>query len=422
MQVVAGLIVVGFVVAIVWGVHRWAESWTRRVEDSEQSANEKVHRLRRASMSLSLWPIVVLVGLRVLAATHTQHRKTTDHHPATTALVIVAFVLLMVGPMVAVLRPVRRSMERIRGADLKRRGSGRQVAVGLVIGLAVAVVFSVVTIALPRHGVAAAFGRAAVLAVVVLLLQLGLTPLLMISMRARRPSPDCEARFQELAARMGVTVRGFRIIPGRRQRMANAVQIGAVSRLRYIAVTDYLLDSLSPDEQDAVIAHELSHAAHRDVLKKAAAWLATWLGLQFLLIWRGGTGAHRNTSLLVALSPLVVIVALLAVQGLLGVRLERRADSDAARAVGEETMARALTRIGELNHSKGNTSRTWNLLTQHPGLDQRIAAARRVANGLQDKALVSQDAYPADSTTAGFIRERANRSTGVLRNSNSKAQ
>ena len=296
-----------------------------------------------------------------------------------TAFAVVALALLMVGPIVAVIRPVRRSMERIRGADLRRRGSGRQVAVGVAFGLAVGLAFALVGIALPRHGVAAAFARASALAVVVMLLQLGLTPLFLMSMRARHLPPECEERFQRLAGKMGVTVRGFRVIPGRRQRIANAVQIGAISRLRYVAVTDYLLDSLSPDEQDAVVAHELSHAAHRDVLKKLTAWVVTWLGLQFLLVWISRAGTHGSTSLLVAISPLVVIVALLAVQGLLGVRLERRADVDGARAVGQEPMAQALARIGELNHSKMNTGRIWNLLTQHPGLDQRIAAARQAA-------------------------------------------
>jgi Zn-dependent protease with chaperone function len=371
-------------------------------------------------MLSSLWALLVIVGLRLIATGHDQHHRSSDRHPVTTVLVIVAFVLLMVGPMVVVLRAIRRSMERIRGADLKRRGSGRQIGVGLVIGVAGAVVFSVVASALPRHGVAAAFSRAGAFAVIVLLLQLGLAPLLMISMRARVLPAECEQRFQQLADRMGVRVRGFRIIPGRRQRIANAVQVGAFPRLRYVAVTDYLLDSLAPDEQDAIVAHELSHAAHRDVLKKASAWLATWLVLQFVLIGIGGTGSHSSSSPLVALSPLVVIVALIAVQGLLGVRLERRADADGARVVGEETMAQALARIGELNHSKGNTGRTWNLLTQHPGLDQRIAAARQAAQGGGE--LASHDVYPADSAVESFRRDRTNRSTGALSKSNNNAQ
>jgi Zn-dependent protease with chaperone function len=112
--------------------------------------------------------------------------------------------------------------------------------------------------------------------------------------------------------------------------------------------------------------------------------------MQFLLVGISGTSAHRSTSLLVAVSPLVVLVALLAVQGLLGVRLERRADADGARAVGQETMAQALTRIGELNHSKTNTGRIWSLLTQHPGLDQRIAAARKTASGARKPDLLGQ--------------------------------
>ncbi len=83
-------------------------------------------------------------------------------------------------------------------------------------------------------------------------------------------------------------------------------------------------------------------------------------------------------SVLPAVLALLAPVSFLLVQGLVGVRLERRADAAAApaRDVGPEHLAAVLDRLGELNDTKRRTGPVWNLLTQHPGLQQRVDALR----------------------------------------------
>lgn len=83
-----------------------------------------------------------------------------------------------------------------------------------------------------------------------------------------------------------------------------------------------------------------------------------------------------SPSLLLVLLLLALPVSFLLVQGLLGVRLERLADAAPARDVGPTALADALDRLGALNNTKRRTGWLWNLLTQHPGLQQRIDLLR----------------------------------------------
>jgi STE24 endopeptidase len=232
--------------------------------------------------------------------------------------------------------------------------------------------------------------RVGVLGVMLMLVQLMLTPLLLLALRAEPAPADFEARSTALAQRMGVRVRGFRVLPTRSQRLANAMQLGALPGHRYIAVTDYLLDNFTPEQVDAVVAHELAHAAGHHVLKKLAAWFGVWGGLQVVVVLLVGTGA---APVALAVTPVLLWISFIVVQGALGIRLERRADDRATEVVGAEPMAEALERLGELNHAQLRTSRGWNLLTQHPGLGQRIERAASRAG----------HPYPAAAPAAGEV-------------------
>jgi STE24 endopeptidase len=171
---------------------------------------------------------------------------------------------------------------------------------------------------------------------------------------------------------MGVRVRDVRMIPGRGQKLANAAQIGAVPPFRYIVVTDYLVDHLSPDEVDAVVAHELGHARRHHVLIKLGTLVACIVSLQALAfaaraLTDGPVRGLAGLALMVGF-PLGLVLS----QGIIGVRLEEQADDDAARATSVPTLRRALAHIGELNHTKARTGWWWNTLTQHPGLADRL--------------------------------------------------
>jgi STE24 endopeptidase len=86
--------------------------------------------------------------------------------------------------------------------------------------------------------------------------------------------PDGELRDQvlELASRAGVEVgEVYRVDASRRTTAANAYVTG-LGRTKRVVLYDTLLKDFPPGEVRSVVAHELSHVRHRDVLR-ALAWL-----------------------------------------------------------------------------------------------------------------------------------------------------
>ena len=351
-------------------------AWTRRLERSDLPDAEKVHRLQRASLAVTLVILPAAVLTRVLPALN-HHADHGHHHSSAAAgFGLLTILVLIFGSLYVVARPVRSSLERVRGADLTPQARGRRFGVGMLLALTFVVVIGIGTAVTPGHGTSAAVARLTIIGLGIIAIQLVFAPVLLYSARATPMPARYEERFEHLAADMGVRVAGFKIIPARRQRQANAVQIGGIPRYRYIAVTDYLMENASDEQLDAVVAHELGHVAGHHVLKKMMLWSATWLGLQLvlLLILHGtsGSGAY-------AAAPILILLALYLVQGAYGVRIERHADEAATREVGPDALASALNLLGNLNHSRMQTSRAWNLLTQHPGLEQRIEHAHQLA-------------------------------------------
>jgi STE24 endopeptidase len=219
-------------------------------------------------------------------------------------------------------------------------------------------------------------GMLAVYLLVLVVVQLVLPPLVIVLLRAR-PLPDpTRRRLRRLAARMGVRVRDIRLVPGRRLRMANAAQIGAMPGLRYVVVTDYLLDQLDPDQVDAVVAHELGHVRGHHLAVRLASVFGVWAVLEAAFVTVDALTDTASTVLLIIPVLLAFPVGLVAVQGLLGTRLEEQADDVAARAVGGARLASALETIGELNEVVRDSGRLWSAMTQHPGLDERLLRLR----------------------------------------------
>ncbi len=90
-------------------------------------------------------------------------------------------------------------------------------------------------------------------------------------------------RVSRLMARAGFTAKGFFVMDGsRRSAHSNAFFTGFGASKR-VVFFDTLLKQLSPDEMEAVLAHELGHFKHRHILKMmATSFVVTLLGLALL--------------------------------------------------------------------------------------------------------------------------------------------
>lgn len=106
-----------------------------------------------------------------------------------------------------------------------------------------------------------------------------------LAMRTRPMPEQQRAQLDELCRRHGVRVRDFRMLDTGPERTATAAVAGFFARMRYVFVSDRLLEQFTAAELDAVVAHELGHAKQHHlpiklgvhllaVIVLGAAWVA----------------------------------------------------------------------------------------------------------------------------------------------------
>jgi heat shock protein HtpX len=195
--------------------------------------------------------------------------------------------------------------------------------------------------------------------------------------------------------------------------LPNAFATGRSPSRAAVCVTTGLLDRLSAQEVEAVLAHELSHVAHRDVLVMTLASSAGIIagmatrGAQYGAIFGGGRRDNNNSGgLPIWLVVLVVSIVTYAVSFVLTRLLSRYRELSADRAgaflTGQPSaLASALTKItGEISAIPSKDLRaaqpmnaffiapavaglSWNSITSsHPSLEQRLEQLAEVAKEL----------------------------------------
>lgn len=177
-----------------------------------------------------------------------------------------------------------------------------------------------------------------------------------LAIKAARAQPVTEhdapwyySMVRELTSRAGIPMPRLYIAPSEQP---NAFATGRNPSHAAVAITQGLIQTLEPDEIKGVIAHELAHVKHRDILiSSVAAAIAT--GITFIArmaMWAGmfgGRNDDRNGNPLgmLALSILAPIAA-----GLIQMAISRSREYDADRGGAQmmgtgEPLARALEKI-----------------------------------------------------------------------------
>jgi STE24 endopeptidase len=352
-----------------------ATAAARAVEGSP--SQDRVHDLRvllRRLRRFWPWPGALGAGLCVALT------NWSAIDARTVALTVVVILAGMVLPVVAARRPVLAAYARLRGIPLKAlRTSPRR----LVIVLAAIVILGWPVAAALAAGPGIAAEVVVVLAgyLVVNPVALGLlAPVFAWALGARALPADVGRRLSVLAGRVGLQVRGA-AIAGRASKTANAAQAGWLPGLRYVLITDYLLDELTPAEADAVIGHELGHGVHHDARDRQFRGC-----LQLAPVgWLGVAVARQSTPLIAA--GLVLLAGSLVIarrRGPRAIRQELAADDLAAAIAGPQTLAAALERLTELNAIRRDTTLSWDRSVGHPAMKERIARLREtVSTGLE---------------------------------------
>ena len=209
------------------------------------------------------------------------------------------------------------------------------------------------------------------------------------------PLPDglLLTRLLALARRVDVPVTGvFVVDQSRKSRTANAAVTG-LGRTRRILLFDTLLEEFTPEEVEAVLAHELAHQLHGDirrgllvqgVLTLVTFWIAD-LALRWGVGWLGLDGPADIAGLpLFGLILMLVSLAALPVANGWSRRVEWQADRFALQTIPDpRAFIRSMERLATLNLAEREPHRLEELfLYSHPAIERRIAHARQFPHGL----------------------------------------
>ena len=211
-------------------------------------------------------------------------------------------------------------------------------------------------------------------------------------------APELHARIERLAAPMDLPIPKIAIME---TDIPNAFATGRSAGNSVVAVTAGLMQRLDGPELDGVLAHELSHIAHRDVMvmtiasffSTVAFFLARWL--LWGSMWGGGRRDRDNSGqimMLVWLVSIVVgIISMFLLRALSRYR-ELAADRGSALTTGApSTLASALQKISgavaripqqDLREVQGASAffiipvmsgEFWaNLVSTHPTMEERL--------------------------------------------------
>ena len=173
----------------------------------------------------------------------------------------------------------------------------------------------------------------------------------------------------------------------------NAFATGANRHNSLVAVSTGLLRSMSRDEAEAVLAHEVSHVANGDMVTLTLiqgvlnTFVYFFARIVANMVNRGNNSAFTYFMTVMAFQAIFGVLASIIVMGFSRYR-EYRADSGGADLAGRQKMIAALERLksnqiesqldGQLTAFGISGKRAWSeLFMSHPPLEKRIAALQK---------------------------------------------
>jgi STE24 endopeptidase len=193
----------------------------------------------------------------------------------------------------------------------------------------------------------------------------------------------------DLADEAGVRVRDVLVADASRRTSGANAYVSGVGRTRRVVLFDTLVRDYTPQEVRLVVAHELSHVRHRDVVRNLAllalgapAALYAVAGLAARLSPRGAPPGPATLPALLLAGGLVSAATSLA-GNRLSRAVERRADADALRLAGEPDAFVAFHRRIALQNVADVDPPRWLVAAAatHPPTAERIGIARAYAAG-----------------------------------------
>jgi len=197
---------------------------------------------------------------------------------------------------------------------------------------------------------------------------------------------DLRRRLVQLSEHAGTRVRGvYRWKLSEKSKKANAALTG-LGRTRRIILADTLLDNYSPEEIEAVLAHELGHHVHRHILKSILVqagitllgfWVANWV-LHYAVDRHMFEELSDFANLpLLALTATALSLLLMPALNAYSRYNERQADRYAFESIASvEPFISSMNKLAQQNLAERTPSKLveW-LFHSHPAISKRVTAA-----------------------------------------------
>lgn len=194
-----------------------------------------------------------------------------------------------------------------------------------------------------------------------------------------------------LADREGVAVDEVLVADASRRTTTLNAYVSGFGGSRRVVLYDTLVEDLPQDEALSVVAHELAHAKHDDVVTGTVLGAAGTcfaiglLGMVLGALRRRGGGSPAEAAVVPLVLALYAVATLLSspVQNTISRQIELRADVDALRATGDPDAFVELQRQLALRSVADPTPPGWEhfWFGSHPGVLLRAALADRVDEG-----------------------------------------
>ena len=193
------------------------------------------------------------------------------------------------------------------------------------------------------------------------------------------------ARIGALLGKCGFTASGLFVMDGSKRSTHGNAYFTGFGKTKRIVFFDTLLERLTPEEIEAVLAHELGHFKHRHVAKRIVATFALSLGFLWLLaqlmqagwFYQGLGVTTQSTALALLLFFMVLPVFSFLLQPLMSAysrRHEFEADAYAAQQTDARDMASALVKMYQDNASTLTPDPLYSTFyDSHPPAPVRIA-------------------------------------------------
>ncbi len=205
------------------------------------------------------------------------------------------------------------------------------------------------------------------------------------------PDGDLRTGIFRIAGEEGVPIDDVLVADASRRTTTLNAYVSGFGSTRRVVLYDNLVDDLPRDEALSVVAHELAHAKHGDVVvgtTLGAAGAVVGVGLLGLVVGWSRRRSGRDAAAMADVTVVPLLLALMAfgtlasapVQNGISRQIETRADVDALRTTGDRAPFVELQRQLALRSIADPTPPAWSQwwFGSHPGVLTRVAIADRV--------------------------------------------